>query len=935
MTKFRSILLLLLVFTCVVKAGNIDDIRQVLEKSSTSKVQEKVYIHTDNQCYFVGDTLWYKAYVVRADDLKPTNLSRVLYVELLSPDGLLVERQNIVINAKGFTSGQFVLTDSLYSGYYEIRAYTRWMLNFNVRHHRYRRDETWWFYNKEMAADYFRVWDGLYSRVLPIYSKPSEPGNYDAHRMYQRPKTRLPKQKKPDLEVTFFPEGGHLIENVENHVAFEAVNQFGEAVNISGTVTIDGTQPINIKTEYMGRGSFILPPTTKHAKARFTYLGKNYSFNLPKPERQGVTVKLENGKLNIQQKDLPQDKEYGLSIMCRGVLKHFTKLNGASSITLPMNELPTGVNDLTVFDSDGQILADRLFFVNQHDMDNSVITADIDATHTYAPYEKIEIPVHLPAVNEPTTFSLSIRDTYTDEPSYDNATILTDLLLSSELKGFVAYPAHYFEKDDELHQRHLDLLMLVQGWRKYKWEVLADTAQHMRYEPERGLTIEGSVYKMLSLNEVEPDEVENWQNGVGMVGHKTKVEDEEEDPFAEETETTGEEIISAHSDDTESDTWTGMGDIEYGALGNANDNLGVNHSNLRYDVLVEAELSAGGEYVGGVMKTENGRFVFNVPPFYGNAFLNMKAYKENDSIKKNMASRKDRSIMDEDAYPDFYVKRDLFYPMYTHDYTFYEKHQPDYDEEMLIDTLSEFSMENDVHQLQNVSVTGHRRGRRAIDWNKPAFVMDAYDLYNDITDRGLSFGKLDMRQFPVQVSKYLYGNMNRYTTYNVDGRIGGAVYYRNYNPDPSETAEEGRFRAHRTSEAVYKDLKLKRLQDIRVFSDYEPRTEDSTMVESIYSPDVTVELVTYPNDGAQITFRDRHILFRGFNQPEQFYQPDYSNREPGSVPADYRRTLYWNPNAVSDENGQFTASFYNNAKETRLHMTAAGIASDGRLLHAK
>ena len=107
------------------------------------------------------------------------------------------------------------------------------------------------------------------------------------------------------------------------------------------------------------------------------------------------------------------------------------------------------------------------------------------------------------------------------------------------------------------------------------------------------------------------------------------------------------------------------------------------------------------------------------------------------------------------------------------------------------------------------------------------------------------------------------------------------------------------------------------------------------MVESIYSPDVTVELTTYPNDGAQITFRDRHILFRGFNQPEQFYQPDYSNREPGSVPADYRRTLYWNPNAVSDENGQFTASFYNNAKETRLHMTAAGITSDGRLLHAK
>ena len=54
-----------------------------------------------------------------------------------------------------------------------------------------------------------------------------------------------------------------------------------------------------------------------------------------------------------------------------------------------------------------------------------------------------------------------------------------------------------------------------------------------------------------------------------------------------------------------------------------------------------------------------------------------------------------------------------------------------------------------------------------------------------------------------------------------------------------------------------------------------------------------------------------------------------------SLPADYRRTLYWNPNAVSDENGRFTATFYNNGKESRLHMTAAGITSDGRLLHAK
>ena len=949
MTKLLFSFLLLSLAVVKSYAGGIEDIRQALEQSSASQIQEKVFVHTDNQCYFVGDTLWYKAYVVRADNLQPTDMSRILYVELLSPDGLVVERQNIIISPKGYTCGQFTLRDSLYSGYYELRAYTRWMLNFNVRHHRYRRDETWSFYNKQMAADYFRIWDGLYSRVFPIYSKPEEAGDYDVRSMYQRPKTRIPKQKKEDLIVTFYPEGGHLIQGVENRVAFEAVNQHGEAANLKGTLKADGMPDMEIKTEYMGRGSFVVTPSDKRLKAHFTFHDKEYSFSLPKAEKQGVAIMLDDNQLKINTSQLLPECEYGLSVLCRGKLKYFssitsltsiTSTTSSTSITIPFDSLSSGVHDLTIFDSNGQILADRLFFVNRHENDGNLITADIESTHTYQPYEKIDIPVQLASTTEPTVFSLSILDTNTDEPTYNNGNIMTDLLLSSELKGFIAYPAYYFESDDEVHRRHLDQLMMVQGWRKYNWTELSDTSRVMRYEPETSMTIEGGVYKMLSLNEVEPDEILNWQDGVGLLGRKASEDYDPLDPFAESSESEDGGLLSSTDEIADPvDTWTETSTFEYGSIGNANDHVGVNHGNLRHEVLVEAEISVDGQFVGGIMKTENGgHFLFNVPPFYGDAFLNMKAYKENDSIKKNMASRKDRKVLDEDAFPDYYVKRDVFFPMYTHDYTYYEKHQPEYTEEMLIDTVSELSMENDVHQLQNVNVKGHRRGRRAIDWKKPAFVMDAYDLYNDITDRGLSFGKLDMRQFPVQVCKYLFGNMNRYVKFNVDGRIDGSTYYRNYSPvseGASDAEKAGIFRANRTSQSLYNKLKLKRLQDIRVFTDFEPRTEDSTMVVSSLLADATVEMVTIPNDGVQPTFRDRHILFHGFNMAEDFYQPDYSNRPLDEKPADYRRTLYWNPNAVTDEQGRFTATFYNNGKETRIRMTAAGVTSDGRLLHSK
>ena len=80
------------------KADALDSLQTLLQ--TKVQVQEKVYVQTDNNCYFVGDTLWYKAFVLRADDNKPTNMSKLLYVELLSPDGVVVERQRIVVSNK-------------------------------------------------------------------------------------------------------------------------------------------------------------------------------------------------------------------------------------------------------------------------------------------------------------------------------------------------------------------------------------------------------------------------------------------------------------------------------------------------------------------------------------------------------------------------------------------------------------------------------------------------------------------------------------------------------------------------------------------------------------------------------------------------------------------------------------------------------------------
>ena len=91
---------------------------------------EKAYLHFDNTSYYVGDTIWFKAYVTLAEQQIFSQISRPLYVELVDQTGHIADKQIIKLT-QGEGNGQFVLPRSMLSGYYEIRAYTRWMLAFN------------------------------------------------------------------------------------------------------------------------------------------------------------------------------------------------------------------------------------------------------------------------------------------------------------------------------------------------------------------------------------------------------------------------------------------------------------------------------------------------------------------------------------------------------------------------------------------------------------------------------------------------------------------------------------------------------------------------------------------------------------------------------------------------------------------------------------
>ena len=908
-----TMLLLACCISAVVRADALDDLETLLRDHP--QVQEKIYVHTDNSCYFVGDTLWYKAYVVRADNFQPTNMSKLLYVELLTPDGYLVERQHVVVSGQGLTCGQFVLQDSLYSGYYEIRAYTRWQLNFNVTEKDYTRDDRLKFYGSQAANDFFRNFEGLYSRVLPIYQKPKTAGNYGDRYMAHRPKQRVLKEKI-FMRCNFFPEGGQLVEGVSCNVAYEITDNNGQQLDIEGTLS-DGRK---IRPSHAGRGIFTVTPGATPQKVAFDWNDKHYTFTLPAAHKAGaaLAVDTEKGRATVRAKGV-QPAAY--TIMCRGRLVTFGRMDGPGDIDLNVSNCPTGINEVIIYDTQAQPLASRLFFVNHHDYGIPVdvrLTSEGDTVGrktTLRPYAPVELSLRLPVEHGwAGSFSIAVRDAQTDERGYDNGNIMTDMLLSSELKGFIAYPAYYFEADDAQHRADLDLLMMVQGWRRYK------RADNLRYTPEKGLTFEGTVMTIPSIADLlELEDVEGAGSQPTTIADKMMAEmdaisgmEEGMSLTTEVEEASDEQLgIDANATDNTVIEWADDSDTRLG------------NGRVRRAVLVEAELNKDGTTAGAVTHTDkNGHFIINLPPYYDEAILFVKAYNQKDSVKKNMQSKGfDVDMANERAFPDYFVKRDAIHPIYSQPYSWYQVNSPelffvDEDDDEQITAGSRLAGN---HTLQTVVVKARRRGKRSIDMSKPAIVMDMYSAYNAASDYGLMLGVADFRRMPMALATYFVGNMGRHNQFNLRAMVDGTSFYRNYTPLVTE------YDKPRTATAVFNMLQLNRLKNVRVYTDYDLRTDSGDVVES-HAADVTLQFELLPDETKRYTYRDRRYVLPGITYPEKFYSPDYSTAVPAK-PTDYRRTLYWNPNPTIAKDGTFTARFYNNSRDTRVTISAAGVGT--------
>ena len=435
-SKYLLIISLLLQANVFAQAPTQQAIRAKIDTYSNNFPQERAYIQFDKPAYSAGETIWFKAYLMNGQDI--SGLSKTFYVDFTDDDGnLLLHGVYAIWDASA--EGNFDIPAAYKSKSVHIRAYTKWMLNFDAA----------FLYNKDV-------------RIIP---KPLQG-------------SKAPTKPALSATVQFFPEGGDLVAGIKSRVAFKANYQNGLPVGITGIVTDSkGNIMDSIKTLHDGMGYIYID-----ALAGETYTAKwvdeqgtPHQTVLPTVKPFGATIQINPGRLRtgflIKWSDnLPEALKalHIIATMQQQVVYMAGVSIGESSATggnIPSAQFPSGIMQVTLFDANWLPLAERITFINNNDYDfKPVLTFDTVGTGKRGKNVMVvDVPDSIVS-----NLSVSVTDAGLGIDSTDD--IISHLLVTGDLKGRVYHPAYYFSNKNDSVAAHLDLVMLTNGWRRFKWE---------------------------------------------------------------------------------------------------------------------------------------------------------------------------------------------------------------------------------------------------------------------------------------------------------------------------------------------------------------------------------------------------------------------------------------------------------------------------------
>lgn len=969
---FCTSILAILTMTAVAQQSATDTITQKLmgyaisaKEFGKTLPQEKVYLHLDNTSYYQGDNLWFQAYIVTAERNNPSGLSKTLYVELLNPGGTLVDKCILPI-VEGKCAGSFKLNKlPFYSGFYELRAYTKYMLNFGK--------------------------DVIYSRIIPVFDKPQTNGNYKEMRMLKMDVTKnhYPMKRKLEkadkvIDMRFYPEGGNLVAGLNSRVAFEATDNTGAPMNVEGkVVNKQGNVLATFKSGHEGRGTFDYRPTAEQAKAVVTIDGKDHSFELPKAQERGIVIRVDNlsssDSISVKiNKRGVSDNIIASAVICGGALSNYTiiGMEQGDSIEYKINKrrLPAGVARIVLADAQGKIIADRLAFTHMGKRSSINITS---SKETYAPNDlvKLDLTATDPFGNpSQAPISISVRDG--DNSVESRNSMLSDLLLMSEIKGYVHQPLYYFESSDLEHRTALDQLLMIQGWRRYNWDWWAGTEEFdFKYLPEQGIEVHGQVMRYGTDKPMTGIQLSSL---VTVPGEEKDSELDDESAVVKKTNTSSSLANTSLTANATSSMSRMYGRGRYGGRYSmpSKQSTSLVFNDEYYEPNKNKNNSdpkvKNTNQVGIVEVDSMGRFSMLVGDTKGKWHLTLAV--TNDKNRRKFS----RILLDRNFSPEpkNYTQSDLQFEIsnngniITRSYSSNANTEnfTDIDDALIdsvVDNEGYLAIDKKTHKIKEVVVKAaptkkeeiyQARSNAAVYYDIPSEIDAIRDKGERITDIHKLLRELNDK-FVITRNSVATANVSDSTstesshsalasgksTSSTNAEFDASSEYLTMKRSPYNVTYLGKevlfivdYEKDWSNVAAYDILNLVALKSIYVSEDKSSilqyfNSGEMTATEALSRYACVVFIELYPEDKIPVEPKRgiRKTWVDGYSEPAEFYAPDYSK-----VPKtddDYRRTLYWNPSLKPNEEGKAQIEFYNSSNCRNIKVSAESLSMDGSI----
>ena len=477
----------LLVFAVIVSFTNYqksfsDLVSEKLQNYADNDWPEKVYVHTDKPYYSLGDDIWFSGYLVNGIIHTKSTKSSVVHVELIDANDSIVDSKKLFTDDIAF-SGDFKIAEDWKEGAYLLRAYTNYMRNGSSEY----------FFQKELSI--FHLEESNDAEV--VGETKGAAIDYTV--------------EKPDLQ--FYPEGGHLVENLRNKVAIKVKNDIYNNINLSCFITDEENAVISqFSTTDFGMGYFTFTPEPgKTYVASIEVNGTEFKYPLPKALPRGYVMNVTNSEEHFivdVKSTMPSGLE-GTSLVAhqRGHMlfnKHQESNKDVYPLRFSTNELKNGVVTLTLIDADGHPVCERLIFVDNPK--NDAVIEIQPSKKTVQRREKITLNIlskDYEGKKLPSQLSMSVRDMGSFPHNANQENIKTWLLLNSDLRGEIKNPGYFFRDGADYRTKFLlDLVMMTHGWRRFTWqELLNQTNTEDKYAIETGITISGTTKQLKNPQE--------------------------------------------------------------------------------------------------------------------------------------------------------------------------------------------------------------------------------------------------------------------------------------------------------------------------------------------------------------------------------------------------------------------------------------------------